>query len=162
MIRKHKHKDMDDIRKRIRQAMEWLKDNRIFPSNRAIAQRMGYNPSMVSQVITGKSNVSERFVRSLCATCPSLSYDWIWGGHGNMILDAPRRQTETEPVPQLDRFSYILADMAEIIRNITVLTGPLSGRVESLEKKVGEQAREIERLRSELDGMKKAATSRRK
>ena len=143
--------------------MEWLKDNRIFPSNRVIAEKMGYNPSVVSQVITGKSNVSERFVRSLCATCPSLSYDWIWGGRGAMILDTPRRSPEiVESTPQLDRFSYILADMAEIIKNMTVLTGPLAARVESLEKKVGEQAREIERLRSELDGIKKAATSRKK
>lgn len=154
---------MDDIRKRIREAMDWLKNNRIFPSNRVIAEKMGYNPSVVSQVITGKSNVSERFVRSLCAVYPSLSYDWIWGGRGAMILDTPRREKEAgEPIPQLDRFSFILADMAEIIKNMTALTGPLAARVESLEKKAGEQAREIERLRSELDGIKKAATSRKR
>ena len=44
---------MDSIRERVRQAMEWLKDNKLFNSNRAIAEKMGYNPSVVSQVITG-------------------------------------------------------------------------------------------------------------
>jgi hypothetical protein len=48
---------MDNIRNRVRQAMEWLKDNRLFNSNRVIAEKMGYNPSVVSQVITGKSKV---------------------------------------------------------------------------------------------------------
>lgn len=67
---------MDSIRERVRQAMEWLKDNKLFNSNRAIAEKMGYNPSVVSQVITGKSNVSERFVKSLCGVYPPLSIEY--------------------------------------------------------------------------------------
>ena len=85
---------MEDIRKRIRQAMEWLKDNRLFASNRAIAERMGYNPSVVSQVITGKSNVSERFVKSLCGVCPTLNFGWIWSGEGEMLLESPGRKQD--------------------------------------------------------------------
>jgi len=109
---------MDSIRERVRQAMEWLKDNRLFNSNRAIAEKMGYNPSVVSQVITGKSNVSERFVKSLCSIYPLLSFEWIWSGNGNMIQETAARQQESDPEPpQFDRFSYILADMAEIIKN---------------------------------------------
>ena len=109
---------MDSIRERVRQAMEWLKDNRLFNSNRAIAEKMGYNPSVVSQVITGKSNVSERFVKSLCSIYPYLSFDWIWSGNGSMIQETAARQQESDPEPpQFDRFSYILADMAEIIKN---------------------------------------------
>ena len=56
---------MDSIRNRVRQAMEWLKDNRLFNSNRAIAEKMGYNPSVVSQVITGKSKVTEKEIERL-------------------------------------------------------------------------------------------------
>ncbi|WP_289270822.1 hypothetical protein [Paramuribaculum intestinale] len=154
---------MDDIRIRIRQAMEWLKDNRLFASNRAIAERMGYNPSALSQVITGKANVSERFVKCLCGICPALRYEWIWKGEGVMIAENPSGRQETEnPIPQMDRFSYILGSMAEIIKSITELTGPLAGRVERLERKVEEQAREIEALRSMLPENAKAATSRKK
>ena len=54
--------------------MEWLKDNRLFNSNRAIAEKMGYNPSVVSQVITGKSKVTERFVKSLCSIYPAPEF----------------------------------------------------------------------------------------
>lgn len=163
MIINYKHKNMDDVRKRVRQAMEWLKDNRIFPSNRVIAEKMGYNPSVVSQVITGKANVSERFVKSLCGIYPALRYDWIWKGEGKMIAENPRQSQEAETVlPQMDRFSYILGSMADIIKSITELTCPLAGRVERLEKRVEEQAGEIERLRTELAESKKAATSRKK
>ena len=154
---------MDDIRNRIRQAMEWLKDNRLFASNRAIAERMGYNPSALSQVITGKANVSERFVKSLCGIYPALRYEWIWKGEGVMIAENPCRRQEAEtPIPQMDRFSYILGNMAEIIKSMTELTGPLAGRVERLERKVEEQAREIEALRSMLPENAKAAPSRKK
>lgn len=151
---------MDGIRKRIRQAMEWLKDNRMFSSNRAIAEKMGYNPSVVSQVITGKSNVSERFVKSLCGIYPALSYEWIWNGKGSMMQEVTPHQQEsvTEPV-QLDRFSYILADMAEIIKNMTAFMGPIGSRLDRLEKRVDEQAREIGRLRSELSAKDRTATS---
>ncbi len=154
---------MDDIRIRIRKAMEWLKDNKLFASNRAIAEKMGYNPSALSQVITGKANVSERFVKSLCGICPALSFDWIWSGEGVMTSDAPlRRQEAAAPFPQMDRFSYILGDMAEIMRNMTALVAPFGSRLERLERKVEEQAREIEALRSMVSENTKAATSRKK
>lgn len=154
---------MDSIRERVRQAMEWLKDNKLFNSNRAIAEKMGYNPSVVSQVITGKSNVSERFVKSLCGVYPPLSFEWIWSGKGRMIKEtAPRQQVPVPEHPQMDRFSYILADMAEIIKNMTAFMGPMNNRLERLEKRIEEQAREIERLRSMLPDKDKAATSRKK
>lgn len=44
---------MDDRVNRIKDVLEWLKASELFRSNREIAERMGYNPSMVSQVITG-------------------------------------------------------------------------------------------------------------
>ena len=128
----------------------------VLNSNRAIAEKMGYNPSVVSQVITGKSNVSERFVKSLCSIYPLLSFEWIWSGNGNMIQETAARQQESDPEPpQFDRFSYILADMAEIIKNMTAFMGPMNNRLERLEKR-------IERLRSELSAKEKAATSRKK
>lgn len=154
---------MDGIRKRIRQAMEWLKDNRMFSSNRAIAEKMGYNPSVVSQVITGKSNVSERFVKSLCGIYPALSFEWIWNGKGNMMQEVTPHQQESVPEPvQLDRFSYILADMAEIIKNMTAFMGPVGNRIDRLEKRIDEQAQEIERLRALLPDNDRAVTSRKK
>lgn len=154
---------MDSIRERVRQTMEWLKDNRLFSSNRAIAEKMGYNPSVVSQVITGKSNVSERFVKSLCSIYPSLSFNWIWNGNGAMIQETAARQQESAPEPlQFDSYSHILADMTDIIKNMTAFMGPMNNRLERLEKRIDEQEKEIERLRSELSAKETAATSRQK
>ena len=69
---------MDDRVNRIKDVLEWLKASELFRSNREIAERMGYNPSMVSQVITGRSAVTQKFVRSLSSVCSRISYDWVW------------------------------------------------------------------------------------
>ena len=52
--------------------------------------------------------------------------------------------------------------MAEIIKNMTAFMGPMNNRLERLEKRIDEQAKEIERLRSELSAKERAATSRKK
>ena len=73
-----------------------------------------------------------------------------------MIQETAARQQESDPEPpQMDRFSYILADMAEIIKNMTAFMGPMNNRLERLEKRIDEQAKEIERLRSELSAKRK-------
>lgn len=78
--------------------------------------------------------------------------------NGDKVTHGHAYQSKTK----MDRFSYILADMAEIIKNMTAFMGPMNNRLERLEKRIDEQAKEIERLRSELSAKEKAATSRKK
>lgn len=150
---------MDDRVNRIKDVLEWLKSSEMFRSNREIAERMGYNPSMVSQVITGRSAVTQKFVRSLSSVCSRISYDWIWTGEGNMLQEVISSDAiPSERLLTFDRFSFIMADMAQLMKNFSLLVGPLECRVAQLERKLSEQASTIERLQSRLDIMEKAAT----
>lgn len=150
---------MDDRVKRIKDVLEWLKSSELFRSNREIAERMGYNPSMVSQVITGRSAVTQKFVRSLSSVCSRISYDWIWTGEGDKLREAPSSGAiPTERFSELDRFSFIMADMAQLMKNFSSVVGPLERKVSALERRLEEQAGMIERLQSRLDSMEKAAT----
>ncbi len=150
---------MDDRVNRIKDVLEWLKASELFRSNREIAERMGYNPSMVSQVITGRSAVTQKFVRSLSSVCSRISYDWIWTGEGDMLRETPSSGAiPAERFSELDRFSFIMADMAQLMKNFSSVVGPLERRVAELERRLAEHGSTIERLQSLLDRMEKAAT----
>ncbi len=150
-----------DIRvERIREALEWLKTNGVFRSNREIAEKMGYNPSMLSQVITGKSAVSQRFVKSLCAVAPGLRYDWVWNGKGEMFRAPLVAEAASGEAPtDLERLTFIMAEMAQLVKSFSIVVGPLDNKVKALEKTVKEQDRKIKQLEKDLQQIKKAATS---
>ena len=146
---------------RVREALEWLKANGVFRSNRAIAEKMGYNPSMLSQVITGKSAVSQRFVQTLCAVAPGLRQDWVWNGKGEMLMPQITPEPLSGEVPtDYERLTFIMEQMAQLVKSFSIVVGPLDNKVKSLEKTVREQDKKIKQLEKELQQIKKAATSK--
>lgn len=143
---------MDNRVNRIKDVLEWLKSSSLFRSNREIAERMGYNPSMVSQVITGRSSVTQKFVRSLSSVCPRINYDWIWTGEGDMLREVlSSGALPADRLSELDRFSFIMSEMAQLMKNFSSVVCPL-------ERRVAEQNNTIDQLRLRLDRMEKAAT----
>lgn len=150
---------MDNRVNRIKDVLEWLKSSSLFRSNREIAERMGYNPSMVSQVITGRSSVTQKFVRSLSSVCPRINYAWIWTGEGDMLREVlSSGALPADRLSELDRFSFIMSEMAQLMKNFSSVVCPLERRVAELERRVAEQNNTIDQLRLRLDRMEKAAT----
>ena len=145
---------------RIREALEWLKTNGVFRSNREIAEKMGYNPSMLSQVITGKSAVSQRFVKTLCAVAPGLRQDGVWNGNGDMFMTQIVPEPVSGEVPtDFERLTFIMEQMAQLVKSFSIVVGPLDNKLKALEKTVKEQDKKIKQLEKELQQMKKAAPS---
>ncbi|MDE6091111.1 MAG: hypothetical protein K2G41_10450 [Duncaniella sp.] len=152
---------MDKRVERIREALEWLKTNGVFRSNREIAEKMGYNPSMLSQVITGKSAVSQRFVKTLCAVAPGLRQDWVWNGNGDMFMPQIVPEPVSGEVPtDFERLTFIMEQMAQLVKSFSIVVGPLDNKLKALEKTVKEQDKKIKQLENELQQMKKAAPSK--
>ena len=150
---------MDNRVNRIKDVLEWLKSSSLFRSNREIAERMGYNPSMVSQIITGRSSVTQKFVRSLSSVCPRINYDWIWTGEGDMLREVlSSGALPADRLSELDRFSFIMSEMAQLMKNFSSVVCPLERRVAELERRVAEQNNTIDQLRLRIDRMEKAAT----
>ena len=146
---------MEERIERIREVLDWLKSKRIFKSNRDIAERMGYNPCMLSQVITGKSAVSSKFVRTLCNIYPGLRYDWIWNGKGDML--SPRENLDNNyqlPAGDLDRYTYVMVEMANTMKSMSMLVGPITREMNELRKLIERQNQEIQNLKSELNKIK--------
>ena len=152
---------MDKRVERIREALEWLKTNGVFRSNREIAEKMGYNPSMLSQVITGKSAVSQRFVKTLCAVTPGLRQEWVWNGNGDMFMTQIVPEPVSGEVPtDFERLTFIMEQMAQLVKSFSIVVGPLDNKLKALEKTVKEQDKKIKQLEKELQQMKKAAPSK--
>ena len=66
---------------------------------------------------------------------------------------------------ELDRFSFIMSEMAQLMKNFSSVVCPLERRVAELERRVAELERRvaeqnntIDQLRLRLDRMEKAAT----
>lgn len=151
---------MDNRVNRIKDVLEWLKSSSLFRSNREIAERMGYNPSMVSQVITGRSAVTQKFVRSLCSVCSRISYDWIWTGEGDMLREVQSSGGfPAERLSELDRFSFIMSEMAQLMKNLSSVVCPLERKMAELERRITEQNNTIDQLRLRLDRMEKSRHS---
>lgn len=148
---------MEERTNRIKEVLNWLKANRGFKSNRSIAEKIGYNASMISQVITGKAKVSSKLVLSLSSLYPNLSYEWIWNGTGTMIKEENKSLDDSNMSDNLlERFTIIMDNMAQMMNNISLMVGPLNQEINELRSTVSNQRKEINKLKNDLKRMKAA------
>ncbi|WP_304589150.1 hypothetical protein [Duncaniella muris] len=112
-----------------------------------------------TQVWFRRSSVTQKFVRSLSSVCPRINYDWIWTGEGDMLREVlSSGALPADRLSELDRFSFIMSEMAQLMKNFSSVVCPLERRVAELERRVAEQNNTIDQLRLRLDRMEKAAT----
>lgn len=75
---------MTDL-ERIKKAIDWLIFMDVATSRKDLAVKLGYNESSLSQILTGKVNLSPKFVRSLASLDSRLSEDWMLTGDGELL-----------------------------------------------------------------------------
>lgn len=71
---------------RVIKVVEWLIFEGIAKNRRDLAEKLGYTESSFSQIINGKVNISERFIKKLYNLDDRLSEEWIKTGKGEMLI----------------------------------------------------------------------------
>lgn len=138
---------------RVKSVVGWLIYNRVAKSQKGIAQLMGYNHCVLSQVLNGKASITEKFVRTLSGIDERINADWVLTGEGEMIR-TPKAKEET-----VDTFAKTLS--------LSALTNLAEKRIDSGEvvktifEMMSEKIEEInflrlenEKLRSENEKLK--------
>ena len=127
---------------RVTSVINWLIFNRIAKSQKGVAELMGYNHCVLSQVLNNKSPISKRFIAALCNIDQRLNPEWIRTGEGEMIL--PQKQDNANEVT-------IAMSNFKILEETKIDTGELMRTTMEL---IGKQIAEISILRSENENLR--------
>lgn len=146
---------MENRRIRLRAVLDWLKSKKIFKSYKSIADSMGYNPSVLSQVVNGKINVSSSIVSALCSIYPGINYDWIWEGKGEMIYKSINSESiQIMPDSSLNRYTFVLMEVVSTMRSIALLVEPMNKEINLLKNQIENQNKIISNLQSQINKLK--------
>lgn len=78
---------MEEKRKRLNQAVDWLVYKHMAGSISEIAEKAGVNRSHFSSVLKDKSKpVTDAMLLKLCAAYAKLDFEWLSKGKGNPIV----------------------------------------------------------------------------
>ena len=70
---------------RVKKIIKWLIYTEFAESERDLAEKLGYTKSSLSQIVTGKVPLSDKFVNKLCAIDENINNEWIASGEGEML-----------------------------------------------------------------------------
>lgn len=73
------------MNQRIREVINVLKEQRIVLSDGEFATEVGIGKSQLSEVMTGKRKVSEKYIRKMRTRFPEINEDWLRTGSGKML-----------------------------------------------------------------------------
>lgn len=77
------------MNQRIREIIDVLKSQRIVLSDGEFATEVGIGKSQLSEVMTGKRNVSEKYIRKMRTRFPEINEEWLRTGEGEMLKIHP-------------------------------------------------------------------------
>lgn len=72
---------------RLKDVLEYLKNEKIVYNQQDFVIRLGDNPSSVSEMLRGKRPIGYRFIQRLCKTFPMISSNWVKDGSGEMVVE---------------------------------------------------------------------------
>jgi transcriptional regulator with XRE-family HTH domain len=74
---------------RVIKVSDWLIFETIVKNRRDLAEKMGYTESSFSQILNGKVNLSDRFIKKLAKMDERLNSEWLLIGEGSMLRETP-------------------------------------------------------------------------
>lgn len=72
---------------RLKKTILWLISQGIVDSQEELSKSIGYNPSSISQIVTGKKPISNKFLKKLGEFSEKINTEWIQFGKGSMLKD---------------------------------------------------------------------------
>lgn len=160
--------EQQERKNRLKMVVDWMIENRIAATKRSLARMLGYNPCTLSQILTGSSSVSERFVDNLCEVDSRINGNWILTGAGEMIHGgepdcSEKNIDETissicgtdEDVKKKCSLSNDRCVLLSIMNNQATVLTRMGGLLEYLVTKSRAQDRRIEELTSQLEKLRK-------
>lgn len=73
------------MNQRLREVVNFLKEQRKVLSDGEFADKIDVGRSQLSEVMSGKRKVSERYILKLLAKFPEISEEWLRTGEGEML-----------------------------------------------------------------------------
>ena len=65
----------------LKKVILWLISQGIIESQEDLAQKLGYNASSISQIVTGKKPLSKKFAKKIAGLSKKINIDYLFGGN---------------------------------------------------------------------------------
>jgi len=132
----------------LKKVILWLTSQGIIESQEDLAKKLGYNPSSISQIVTGKKRISKKFAKKISELSEKINIDYLLGTSDEMIKDiVSKNSPKSTTIP---KNSFEISDLIKVMDNISeaVLKGADSDAIRSETEKIRE---ETEKIRAETD-----------
>lgn len=140
----------EDIRIRAKEALTWLKEQRVIISQKDAAIKMGYNPCVMSTRLNRTDKLSNRFIEKLCSLSPRIRIDWLRTGKGDMLAEEVfEDELPLEQHEQLDMHTLV-----RIIDGQVKTIGFMTNYLDKIETEHKLLMKEISTLRSEVSELR--------
>jgi len=94
----------------------WLTSQGIIKSQDDLANKLGYNPSSVSQIVTGKKTISKKFAKKISGLSKKINIDYLFGGN-KMLNDEVSESMQDLTIDSNTRLE--ISDLIKAINNIS-------------------------------------------
>lgn len=104
----------------IKNVLIYLKKERLAINDAEFAKKIGKQRSYISEIRTGKRNITEQFVLQIHNAFPIISLDWLLKNEGEMILDNTKNDTNKDTYKMENKFyEELILSQQRIIENQT-------------------------------------------
>ena len=77
---------------RLKKVIFWMISQNIIESQEDLAEKLGYNASSVSQIVTGLKPLSEKFAKKICSLAEGkINLNYLITGNGQMLIEREKQ-----------------------------------------------------------------------
>lgn len=119
---------------RLKKIIAYLVSQGIIDSQEDLANKLGYNPSAISQIVTGKKPLSKKFAKNIASISEKINIDYLFG-KGEMLKNNTSSSIENnELVGQIKLLEKQLTEKEEKIDRLNREIGKLEEKLKFSEK----------------------------